>query len=250
MTRARTNDKTAITKVEEYAIVKQYERAAEILKTNIGAGGLDITDLTHISIPSGGALAWTIKTLEGEQQVSEFEGIPLAFKDERLYWAKSFAESGGGDPPDCRTTNSDCSVGVGNPGGPCDTCEMNQWTETPTGRKPCSEHRALFVCGATDLIPFVLRLPITSLKECRRFFILLGQNGLKYYEAILSFGLKSDTNKQGIKYSVIDLKVKQRLTAEQAEHMAIVNAALQKQIGGFTLADEIRKEQDQDNVPY
>lgn len=244
-----SNGSTAIVKAADYAIVQHHERAIGVLQTNIGPGGITARDLTEVRVPSASSKQWCIETLKGDEHVDAFYGVPLMFRDSRLYWVKSYEESGGGDPPDCKTIDPEAVVGIGDPGGDCMACEMSQFTEgTPTGRPRCRKYRALFVCGEEDYLPFVLVLPITSIQECVKYFVRLGQRGIRHFEAVLKFSLVGDVNKNGIKFSKLCLELEERLPEDVAEKMALISAEMKKVFGGYSIADAVRQ-QDEENRP-
>lgn len=232
---------TAIVPAKQYKIVTHHERAVDILKTNIGPGGITERDLTQIRIPAGGGLQWCIPTLEGDKYVDAFYGVPLMFLDERAHWSIPYSESGGGGPPDCKSC--DLMHGVGTPGGDCDSCEKNKWTDTKTGRKECTINRALFICGPDDFIPFVLAMPITSRKECISFFVKLSQFGLQHFEAILKFTLVEAVNKSGIKYSKVEIEKEETLPEELAGRMQIISEGMKKVLGGYSVAEAVREQE-------
>ena len=242
---AKQNGKTtAIVKASNYAIVTQHERALDVLKTNIGPGGITERDLTLITIPTGGGTQWHLQTLKGEQHVDALEGVPIMFKDVRLHWDKSYEETGGGEPVSCKTVNDEASVGVGNPGGDCATCPMNQWDEnSKTGKKPCSLRRALFVCGPEDYLPFVLVLPVMSRTECVRYFVRLGSKGISHFGTVLKYTLVHATNKAGIKYSKVQFELEEQLPQDIADQMQIVSEGMRQVLGGFSIAETVREQE-------
>ena len=244
MSKQDGNGSTAIVKASKYAIVTQHERALKVLKTNIGPGGITERDLTLITIPTGGGTQWQTQTLKGEEHVDALYGVPIMFKDVRLHWEKSYEETGGGEPPTCKTINDEASVGVGTPGGNCAVCPMNQWNEdSPTGRKRCALQRALFVCGPEDYLPFVFVLPVMSRIECVKYFVRLGSKGINHFGTVLKYTLATATNKTGIKYSKVQFELEEQLSPDVADQMQIVSEGMRQVLGGFSIAETVRKQE-------
>src|SRR5438309_2014189 len=95
-----------------------------VIAENLGAGGMSEFDLPRIKMPSGESPFYTITDMEGDKAEKTFRAVILLARDARGYWAGSIDETGGGTPPDCHS--DDGKVGIGNPGGDCGTCSLNQ----------------------------------------------------------------------------------------------------------------------------
>ena len=94
------NDKTqAIAKTDDqnFAILRPGgPDAAEIIAANAGTGDFSAL-LDRITLPSGGGTSFSVPTMEGEKDYKELEVVIAAWEDHRVYFAKSFDETGGGD---------------------------------------------------------------------------------------------------------------------------------------------------------
>lgn len=193
------------------------ENAKEIIEANVGDGGITTFDLDRVQIPAGGGLAWTVATLQGEITTPEIDGIIVCWKDTRAYWAKGFAETGGGTPPDC--SSDDGITGMGCPGGECYKCPFSQWgsSETSGRGQACKQVRLVFVIRPDDLLPIVFALPPTSVKPMKRYLLRLASNSLASYDCVTTFALEKSKSTDGITYSVIAPRMKEILPPDQRE---------------------------------
>ena len=130
----------------------------ESIRANLGdAGSVGVFDLDTIRVPAAGGQRFAVPSLEGEQEAKAIEGVVVAWKDPRAYWRLSMGSGGGANAPDC--SSPDGVRGVGDPGGDCATCPMNQWGSAvgddgkPKKGKACKEMRNLFIVRPSDRIP-------------------------------------------------------------------------------------------------
>jgi len=198
-----------------------------ILKDNLGAAGqLAVSDLTKITIPSGGSTVWQMPNPVGGKpaNVEEIQCVIVAFKDQKAFWKESIDDSGGGTPPDCRSL--DMIHGIGDPGGFCnggtdaqpEPCPFNEFHSAQEGEgegKACKDLRFLFILEGKSRIPKLLIIPPTSLKGMRRYFLDLAGQEIPFYGVITSLALVQDKNKKGIKYSRVEASAIADLSEEE-----------------------------------
>jgi len=182
------------------ALEKDPREIAEIIESNVGPGGFNRFDLERVKIPTAGNTNWTLETIEGDEQVDEIEGIILLKRTTRVYFAKSFEETGGNSPPDC--SSEDGYIGIGDPGGDCKTCELNVFGTAAKGDgKACREIMVLFVLLPGKLLPLVIAVTPGSLREVRKYFLRLAGEGYPSYVVTTRFRLEKASNKRGISYA-------------------------------------------------
>ena len=195
-----------------YAVARMGEALPQIMEENIGAGGMEVADLERIKIPAGGATTWLVNTVSGEEALKVIEGIVIHFSSGRAYWKESF--SGDNVPPDCSSTDMVQGVLNGNVTA-CKTCPMNQFGTSigdngvPGKGKACSEIRTLYILQKDSLLPMVLRLPVTSVKPCRKYFVALATKAKAYYNVISQISLGQE--KGNFTYSVAQFAMKEEL---------------------------------------
>ena len=143
--------------------------------------------------------------------VKDFSGVILFHHPMFTYYRERF--SGGNNAPDCGSY--DGITGVGNPGGVCATCPLNQFGSGENGGKACKNKRRIYVLREGELIPILLVLPTGSMKEFSVYIKRLLAKGKKSNSVVTKFSLKKVTNASGIAYSQAQFAVDRVLTAEE-----------------------------------
>jgi hypothetical protein len=209
------NNQQIVLAGENYAITTlSLQDLQEAVYENIGSGELKPSDFDRIKVPSGGATTWSIPTIDGEIDVKAFEGVVVAWKDQKAYWQVAFDESGGGTPPDC--TSEDMIFGMGNPGGDCATCPFNQFGSADKGEgKACKDIRTLLIVREGDILPIVLNVPPTSIQPLKKLFLRLVGAQTKYYDVVIKFELEKTKSKSGIQYAEVKPSVVGRIAPER-----------------------------------
>ena len=188
----------------------------EAMNANLGDAGLNAGDFERIKVPAGGATAWTIQGLDGEEMLKELSGIIISWRDTRAYWNVPMEESDGNMPPNCHS--ADARTGTGAPGGNCHTCPLAQFGSDPkSDGQACKLVRQLFLIREDNLLPEIVNLPPSSLKPARQYFLRLASRGVPCYSIITKIGLEKTKNAQGIVYAKAALTSGGRLTPEQTK---------------------------------
>jgi hypothetical protein len=170
---------------------------------NLAGDEVGIGDLDRVKVPAGGGTTWTVQGIDGEKQVKFLEGIIVHVARRRAYWESANPT---GEQPDCSST--DCITGVGDPGGPCMSCPLNQFGTavkqgggSGSGRgKACKESTLLFLLRPGANLPEVVVVPPGSLKPVKQYRLKLT---LPYFSAITRLELEKVSNKDGIAYARI-----------------------------------------------
>jgi hypothetical protein len=188
----------------------------EAMNANVGQAGLTANDLEQIKVPSGGGIAWAIPGLDGEESVKEVEGIIVGWRDIRAYWSVKMEDSSGNTPPDCHSV--DARMGIGKPGGHCQSCSFAQFGSGPKGDgQACKLTRQLFLIRQDNFLPEIVNLPPSSLKAIRQYLLRLAAKGVPYYGVITKIALEKAKNPQGIIYSKAVFTSGGRLTPEHTQ---------------------------------
>lgn len=124
--------------------------------------GMDVS-FDRVTIPAAGGTTFELPgELPGETDaVKEFTGVILYHHPLFAYYRERF--TGGNNAPDCGSY--DGVTGVGNPGGVCAQCPLNQFGSGENGGKACKNKRRIFILREGELIPILLTLPTGSMKE-------------------------------------------------------------------------------------
>jgi hypothetical protein len=182
-----------------------------VFRENVGDGGISTLELPRIQCPAGGALTWTIRTLEGEEDAKEIEGIVLSWRTARVYWEKPLGEGGGRRPPDC--TSADGFFGVGRPGGKCIECPFAQFGSASKGRgQACKQVRQMLLVRPGEFLPHMISVPPTSLRNASQYFLMLLGRQMPYWTVTTRLRLERTQNEDGIAYARILFSVGRRLT--------------------------------------
>jgi len=212
---------------------------AEIMRENVGAGGITPFDLDRVKVPAGGGAAWEIPTLTGETDVAKaFEGIIVAWREPRSYWLKGLDEGGGGgQPPDC--SSDDGERGTGTPGGECAECPLAQFGSGKEQRgQACKQMRLLFIVRENALLPIALFAPPTSIANIRKYFLRLASEGKRYSDVVTRFSLGKATSGGGIDYSKVDVNVVRVLTDAERGAVLEYSRGISGALAGVKLTQE------------
>ena len=162
---------------------------AETIRDNLGGDTINERDLERVLIPAGGGRTWEIPSIDGVESKAEIEGVIAHWTSPRAYWSQTIDDSDGNAPPDC--VSSDGVRGVGDPGGPCNTCPHNVWGSGKGNvGKACKEKRLLYLVRPTSLLPIVIQAPVTSITPIKKYMLGLAMAGITYYTAITKLGLE------------------------------------------------------------
>ena len=202
-----------IMNTNNYPALKDFN-LAEALTSELG--GMDIS-FDRVSIPAAGGQAFEVPgELPGEtDMVKDFSGVILFHHPMFAYYRERF--SGGNNAPDCGSY--DGISGVGNPGGICATCPLNQFGSGENGGKACKNKRRIYVLREGELIPILLVLPTGSMKEFSVYIKRLLAKGKKSNSVVTKFSLKKVTNASGIAYSQAQFAVERLLTPEEMPYV-------------------------------
>lgn len=204
---------------------------AQVIAENTGSEGINRFSLTPIKIPSGGTQAWTVPTLLGPEVEKELEGIIVWFTPSRGYWPQAYGEGGGGSPPQC--ASSDGLIGVGNPGGSCHDCHLNQYETAEKGRgKACKEMRQVFLLLPGSLLPVRLQCSPASIAPFKNYMLTLANSALAYHRVVSAIALTAERNSDGMVYSKIVPRFVRKLIPEEV-------AALNAKMGDEPKEDEL-----------
>lgn len=210
-----SNETKAVTPyIEQYPVLKSAEDMSAALSENLGGEALSAFDLDQVKIPSGGGTIWQIDSIDGEENLKAIEGIIVFSNLSRSYWADGIEDGGGGNPPDCYS--NDCITGKGDPGGDCGACHLAQFGSSDKGEgQACKQTRQLFLLRPGDMLPTVVSIPPSSLKNAKQFFLRLASKGLPYSSVVTSIALEKAKNNQGIAYAKAVFSVTGKLGADE-----------------------------------
>ena len=205
----------------------------------------------RIKIPSGGNIVFEIPTDDPDNPnyVKTVEGVLIHHHDTNAYWPEG-SEYDENTAPLCSSV--DGKQGIGEPGGLCAMCGMNQYGTAPEGRgKACKNMRMLYLLQSGESIPIQISLPPTSLKPFKTFinqaFLLRRRPS---YSSVIQIGLRKENN-GGNDYSVATFRLIGNFEGEQLAQIRSYTESFKEQIK-LTLKQraEAAREQLDDGCDY
>ena len=183
--------------------------------------GLSLT-FDRIKMPGAGGAQYIMPGEEDDlETVKEFSAVILYHHPMLCYYKNDY--NGGNAPPDCGSLDGE--VGVGDPGGQCATCPLNQFGSGKNGSKACKNKRRLYLLREGEVFPLLMSLPTGSLGSFTQYIKRLLAKGRKANSVVTRFSLKKVKSKGGIDYAQAQFSVDRPLTPE--EYTLIVPLAAQ-----------------------
>lgn len=206
----KTAENNSLVRVENqgYMALKSFDFKAVMAEEMDGLN----TFFERIKMPSGETTLYQLPSETEEPEfVKSFSAVILYHHPIRSYFKSTF--NGTANLPDCGSL--DAVKGVGNPGGDCKKCALNEYHSGDNGSKACKERHRLYLLREGELFPILLSLPTGSLKELSRYFMRLLTKGIKSNEVVTKFTLVKATNKSGIVYAKACFQMERKLTTEE-----------------------------------
>jgi hypothetical protein len=209
-------------KLSVYAVLnpEQAPDIMELIQTNMGDNGVQIKDLDHITVPTGGGKAFNLS----DGVTTTLTGLIILAPQQNGYWPKSMEEDPN-SPPVC--TANDGKTGQGSPGGCCAVCPLKEWGSDPKGKgKACRDMRPIYLLQEEDFLPIVIQTPRMSIKPLQEYFTTLTRKGIPFYSAVTRVGLKQEQKPGVPAYSVLTFKLLDIVPRERREVIRAYQAAL------------------------
>jgi hypothetical protein len=212
-------------------------------------------DFDRVKIPAGGGLTFEVPgdDPDNPDTVRELVGVIIDHHLTRTYWENQ-EYTGESRQPDC--TSPDGKIGIGEPGGDCRTCPMNQWGSAAVGRgKACRAQRVIYFLREGTGLPIILTLPPTSLRNFDNFLSkrIVGQ-GRRTYGVVTKITLKKTTTKNNITYSQAQFSVDRDLTPPEkvnaVEYVREIRDFIHQQNGGDAPASGGKVTLSDDDIPF
>jgi len=174
--------------------------------------GLDLT-FDRIKIPSGGGTVYEVPGEDSDESdtVKEFSAVILHHHPVFSYYKEKY--TGGSNPPDCGSMEG--ISGVGNPGGNCTRCPLNQFGSAENNGKACKNRRRIYLLREGEVFPLILSLPTGSIKEFTKYIQRLVSKSKKSYGVVTKFALKKASSNSGIAFSQATFSIDRVLTDEE-----------------------------------
>ena len=132
--------------------------ALDIIRANLKSQPLSLDLFDIVKSPSGGSTVFSVPGLSGDEPAKELMGIVLDYTTPRAYW--DTPDPVEGTPPVCLSQNSIISED----GKACAHCPFNTFgsKDGESNAKACKESVLLFLLRPNNIIPLLVRVPVTS----------------------------------------------------------------------------------------
>ena len=225
---AETSVDTSLAPVDS-AYIALTHNALDIIRSNLKSQPLSLDLFDIVKSPSGGATVFEVPGLTGNDAAKELVGIVLDYTTPRAYW--DTPDPVEGTPPICLSQNSIISED----GKACALCPFNTFgsKDGESNAKACKESVLLFLLRPNNIIPLLVRIPVTSKPRFLKYSTRLLSTLTPISSVVTKITLEKATSKQGKPYALFNFEAVGTLSPEEAaqakafgqQFMEIVNAA-------------------------
>jgi hypothetical protein len=219
---------TALAPIETGYIALR-NNALDIIRENLKNQTISYALFDVIKSPSGGATAFTIPTMSGEEIQREITGIILDYDTPRAYW--NTPDPVEGTPPTCYSHDSLVSFD----GKPCNRCAYNDFGSKngETNAKACKESITIYLLREENIMPIIVRVPVSSKMAFQRYMTRLIGKMIPVYGVVTKITLEKATSKTGQPYAQYNFEAVKQLSPEETasakafgqEFMEVLKAA-------------------------
>ncbi len=203
--------------------------ALELIRANLKNQPLSFDFFDIVKSPSGGSTVFSVPGLSGDEAEKELTGIILNYTTPRAYW--DTPDPVEGTPPTCLSQNSIISED----GKVCAHCPYNDYgsRDGDSNAKACKESVLLFLLRPNNIIPLLVRVPVTSKPRFLKYATRLLSTLMPVSGVVTKITLEKATSKAGKPYALFRFEAVSVLSPEEAaqarnfsqQFMEIVNAA-------------------------
>lgn len=227
---------TAMTKLDtNYVALKN--NALDIIKDNLKNQPLSLQLFDIIKSPSGGSTSFTIPSFSGETMEKSITGIILDYTTPRAYWETPDPVEG--TPPACFSPDSL----VSHDGKVCAKCTFNDFgsKDGETNAKACKESVVLFMLRPDNIMPILVRIPVSSKRIFQRYMTRLIGKMIPVSGVVTKITLEKTTNKSGQPYALYNFEAVEVLSEEEAENARNFGKKFMELVNASDVNSEIQK---------
>lgn len=205
-----TMDKMDLATKDSYAALTN--NALDIIRDNLKKQPLSFQLFDIVKSPSGGSTVFSVPGLSGDEAAKELTGIILDYSTPRAYW--DTPDPVEGTPPTCFSEDSIIS----HEGKACATCPFNDFgsKDGDTNAKACKESVTLFLLRPDNIMPIIVRVPVSSKLRFQRYMTRLVGRMIPLSSVVTRITLEKTTNRTGQPYSLFNFEAVEELTPEAA----------------------------------
>ncbi len=188
------------------------DKTRELIHENLPDQPLSYQLFDVVKSPSGGSTVFTVPGLSGDEAEKELTGIILGYTMPRAYW--DTPDPVEGTPPTCFSHNSI----VSEDGKVCAHCPFNDYgsKDGETGAKACKESVLLFLLRPGNVLPLLVRVPVTSKVLFLKYTARLTSTLIPLSGAVTRITLKKATSRGGKPYALFCFEAVDVLNSEEA----------------------------------
>lgn len=163
----------------------------------------------RIKVPSGGGLTFEIPTDDPDrpQCVQELVGVILTHHAVNRWYSSPMdaAQTDEDKMPDCWSVDGHVAKDKAGDTKQCEDCPLNEWGSGEGGRgKACANRRRLYFLMENSVVPYIIEIPSTSLKNISPYMSnLVTQRKRPSWSVLTKLTLKKAQNADKISYSEI-----------------------------------------------
>ena len=201
----------------------------DIIRSNLKSQPLTYELFDVVKSPSGGSTVFSVPGLSGDEVEKELYGIILDYTTPRAYWDSPDPVEG--TPPVCLSKNSIISED----GKACAHCPFNDYgsKDGESNAKACKESALLFLLRPNNILPLLVRVPVTSKGRFLKYATRLLSTLTPISSVVTKISLEKTTSKGGKPFALFNFEAVSILSPEEAaqakafgqQFMDIVNAA-------------------------
>lgn len=186
--------------------------ALDIIRENLKNQPLSFDFFDVVKSPSGGSTVFSVPGLAGDEAEKELTGIILDYTTPRAYW--DTPDPVEGTPPTCLSQNSIIS----HDGKACARCPYNDFgsKEGDSNAKACKESVLIFLLRPNNIIPLLVRVPVTSKPRFLKYSTRLLSSLTPISSVVTKITLEKTTSKGGKPYALFNFEAVGTLSSEEA----------------------------------
>lgn len=186
--------------------------ALDIIRDNLKNQPLSFDFFDVVKSPSGGSTVFSVPGLAGDEAAKELTGIILDYTTPRAYW--DTPDPVEGTPPTCLSQNSIISQD----GKACARCPYNDFgsKDGESNAKACKESVLIFLLRPNNIIPLLVRVPVTSKPRFLKYSTRLLSSLTPISSVVTKITLEKATSKGGKPYALFNFEAVATLSSEEA----------------------------------
>ena len=211
------------------AYIALTNNALDIIRENLKNQPLSVDLFDIVKSPSGGSTVFSVPGISGDDAEKELTGIVLDYATPRAYW--DTPEPVEGTPPVCLSKDSV----VSHDGKVCARCPYNDFgsKDGESNAKACKESVLIFLLRPNNILPLLIRVPVTSKVRFLKYTARLAGNLTPLSGVVTRITLEKATSKGGKPYALFNFEAVSVLNPEESaraktyakQFMEAVNAA-------------------------